>query len=230
LALRLKAIAAVVLALAVLQASTFAEAAPALGQIVQADRARLGGGAASGGATLFDGDRLSTGASGSLRVKLGTGQLILVADSAAAVRRSSTGATASLERGTAIFSMADPGTFVLEALDVRFRAHSASNESTLGQVTLTTANEFVVTCNRGALDVLIGNEVRTVTAESSYRVVLDPPDPQEPAGAGAGAGKDSAEKHPAAYRNHLARWIFLGAVGGLTAYFTWRALHRVSEN
>jgi hypothetical protein len=226
LPVRLKALAAVVLALALLQASTFAELGPALGQIVQADRARLGGGLASGGATLFDGDRLSTDVSGSVRVRLGNSQFFLMADSAAAVRRSMTGATASLERGTAIFSMTSPDSFELEALDAHFRAHAASNESTLGQVTLTGANEFVVTCNRGALDVLIGDEVRTVTAESSYRVVLDPPDPQAPAGVGAG----SAEKHPGARRKRAALWIFLGVAGGFTAYYTWRALHSISQN
>ncbi len=196
-----KAVLAVVVSLAIVQASTQAEVAPALGQVLQAERARLGGGAASGGATLYDGDRLLTGAAGSLRVRLGGGQLYLMPESVAAVHRSGAGARVSLERGSVLFAMMNPEGFELEALAARIRAHAAG--ITVGQVTVTGGNEFVVTCNDGALDVMIGDEVRTVPAESSYRVVLGSAEPQGPQGAGA----PPASKR----RKRIALWIAIGA-------------------
>lgn len=218
-----KSVAAVLVSLAMLQASTLAEVAPALGLVLQAERARLGGGAATGGATLYDGDRLATDARGTVRVRLGTGQLYLMAESVAAVHRAGVGVRASLERGTAIFAMTAPQGFELEALAARLRAHAAT--STLGQVTLTGANEFVVTCNRGALDVIIGDEVRTVTAESSYRVVLEPPEPQGP----QGASTEPPQTKAGGKRRVLAMWIPIVAIAGVTTYLVLRTLRSVSD-
>jgi hypothetical protein len=219
-----RAIAAVVLLIGVLQASTFAEVAPALGQVIEAERAHLGGSSATSGSTLFDGDRLATDASGSLRARVGSGQLYLMAQSAAMLHRSASGASATLLGGTAIFAMANPESFELQALTARFRAHpgTAGGASTLGQVTVTGPKEFVIASHRGAIDVFIGDEMRTVAENTAVRVVLDPPDDKNP--------QTTTGAHPGAKRKVLFLWIVLGSIAAVTTVFVFRALHRVSPN
>jgi hypothetical protein len=219
-----KTIAALVLSIAVLQASTFAEVAPALGQVIQAERAHLGASPAAGGSTLFDGDRLVTDAAGSLHARLGSGQLYLLAGSLAAIHRTPSGSSATLQGGTAIFAMANPESFELEALGVKFRAHPGGEPGipTLGQLTVTGPKEFVVACHRGTLDVFIGNEVRTVAANTAVRVVLDP---SEEAAAQAPPGTVHG-----AHRSTLFMWIIIGTVATVTTIFVIRALRRVTPN
>lgn len=224
---------AVFLSFALIQSSAFAEAVPSLGQVIQADRARLGLVAVNSGATLFDGDRLETGPGGSLRARLlasetsapnGTvrnaAQVVLLADSAAALHRTGSVSSASIERGTVAFSSAAPEAFELTASIARIRARSA--QPTLGQVTLLGTNEFVVSCERGELEVLVGDEVRTVAANSAYRVIVDPDEPLPQSGTHQTAS--AAQRH-----RSILLWVAVGAAAGLTAYFVWRALHHVSD-
>jgi hypothetical protein len=219
---RLKAIVSVVLALGLLQASAFAEVAPALGQVMQAENARLGGGAVASGATLFDGDKLVTQAAGTLRARLGRGQLYLLPESAAELHQSGKAVRASLERGTAMFTSLDPAGFELSASAAVIRAHAA--QETLGQVTLTGLNEFVVTCQRGAIDVAIRGEVRTVEARNSYRVVVEP-EGQGPQGAGSSGPGGAVAAGKGKYL-----WIPLLLLGAGTAYGIYRAARSVSSD
>jgi hypothetical protein len=215
---RAKAAISLLLCIALLQATAFAEVAPALGQVTQADHARLGNGALMSGATLFEGDRLTTEMTGSLRANLNSGQLFLLADSTASVRRAGKNVEASLERGAAIFSSTGPEGLQLAAITAIVRARLA--QSTIGEVTLLGANQFVVTCQRGELEVLVGDEVRTVEAGRSYQVVMDDsPGPQ-----GAGTHKTTAGGR------RKALWIPLAIIGGGVAYGMYRALRKVSDD
>jgi hypothetical protein len=203
-----------------------AQAAPPLGQVIQADHARLGTGAVVSGATLFDGDKLETGPTGSLRARLNSSQLFLLADSGAAVRRSGTGTSVALDRGTAIFSTASPATFELVASGAQIRART--EQPTLGQVTLLGANEFIVTCENGELEVIVGDETRTVAAASSYRAVVGEIAEQGPQGTGAGPQRSGTVA--SGKRKTLLLWSLVGAafIGGIT-YALKRAFHRVSD-
>jgi hypothetical protein len=213
-----KAIVSIFMCAALLQATAYAEVAPALGQVTQADHARLGTGALMSGATLFEGDRLMTELTGSLRANLNSGQLFLLADSTATVRRAGKGVQASLERGAAIFSSASPEGLQLSAITAIVRPRVAM--PTIGELTLLNAKEFVVTCQRGELEVLIGDEVRTVEAGHSYRVLMDDsPGPQ-----GAGTHKTSAGGRRAAL------WIPLIIVGAGISYGIFRAVRSVSSD
>ncbi len=219
---RAKAIISILLCAALLQATAFAEVAPALGQVTQADHARLGAGALIGGATLYEGDRLTTGVTGSLRANLSTGQLFLLADSTATVRRTGKGVQALLERGAAMFSTPGPDGLQLAAFRAIVRARMT--QSTIGEVTLLSANEFVVTCQRGELEVVIDDEVRIVEANHAYQVVLD--QSNSPGPQGAGSHKTTA----GGKRKALALWIPLGLVAGGTAYGIYRAVRKVSND
>jgi hypothetical protein len=213
-----KAALAVLLSVALVYSSAFAEAAPALGQVLQAERARLGPGVVVSGATLFDGDRLETGVGGSLRARLNTSQLYLPAESAAALHRAGQGVAAALEHGSAAFTSISPEGFELRVSDARVRAHAG--QPALGRVTLLGANEFVVTCEKGELDVLVGDEVRSVAAPNSYRVMVGDADP--------GAGPQPSTKRGGT-RPTILLWLLVGAAIAGTTYGVWRALHRVSD-
>jgi hypothetical protein len=224
-----KAVLAVLICAALISAPLYAgsEPASALGRILQAERARLGPSAAVSGATLFDGDRLETGAGGSLRAMLNSSQVFLLADSSASVRRSGDGASVALDRGTAKFSSGSPASFELIADSAQIRARAA--KPTTGQVTLLAANEFVVSCEKGELEITVGDDMRTVAAGSSYRAVigdLDQDSPQTPQGT-SGRRHDTISP---GNRKHLLVWILIGAAVGGTVYGVWRALHRVSDN
>ena len=187
-----------------------------------ADHAHVGGGLAVGGATLFDGDRLVTDGGGSLQAKLGAAQLILMGASAAAVTRMGRGARAQLLRGTAMFSSASAESFEVDVADAVVRAHGA--HPAVGQVTLASAKEFVVTCAQGALDVNIGAESRIITAPNSYRVVIENADPQEPEGAGTKHARAGGKR-----RMEIV-WIGVGIISVVTIWGVWRVLHKVSND
>jgi ferric-dicitrate binding protein FerR (iron transport regulator) len=228
---RLRMAVALLLCVVVLHASALADAAPTLGLVLQAEHARLGQSAASSGATLFDGDRLVTGAGGSIRARVNSSQLFLLAESSAAVRHSGEGASVALDRGTAIFSSVSPAALELVAASAQVRAHGA--QPTIGQVTLVGANEFIVTCEKGELEVTVGGDVRTVAENASYRAVvgdteqsLENGGPQSPQGAGT---PQTTHTRGGGSRNHLILWILIGAAVGGTTYGVWRALHRVSD-
>jgi hypothetical protein len=177
---QLKALLVVLLAVSLVEAPVFAGPSRALGVVLQADHARVSSGDAASGATVFDGDTLSTEAAGALRVRLGEAQFHLLGNSLATVRQSSRGTSAALQHGTAIFSVSTPEAFELRASDARIRARFA--KPTYAQVTLVGPYELLITCQLGELEVRIDDEVHTVPGATSYRVSIEPPAPPQGTG------------------------------------------------
>lgn len=160
-----------------------AMSAPAkpLGVVVQANKAQIGVGEATDGATVFAGDQATTQEKGTLRVRLGSAQIYLMANSAAAFEPSENGVSAALSRGSVGFS-ATP----TDAVEVRFGGLSVrakDGQSAHGMVTVTGANELTVTSYSGSLEVVAGEEVRAIAAGNTYKAMLAAPDPQQPQGA-----------------------------------------------
>ncbi len=143
-----------------------------LGVVLQATRARLSSGDATDGATIYDGDTLATDVSGTLRARLGGSQLYLPADSAAALHQTAGGVSAALQRGTAVFSSASPEAFELLASEARI--HARTTQPTLARVTLVRPYELLITCQRGQLEVRIGEEIHQVPEATAYRVLIQP--------------------------------------------------------
>jgi hypothetical protein len=181
-----------------------------LGVVLQADRAHLGTGEAQNGASVFAGDRMTTGESGSLRVRLSAAQFALLPNSSAAMGQTAGGTSALLERGTLIFSSSAANSIEVRASEARIRPKTA--QQTLAQITLVGPLEFLVTSQRGTLEVTIGSEVHTVPEATSYRVLVD----------ASAVGNSSAEPEPAGRNRFLL--IVLILIGAGTAYGLWRAL------
>jgi len=184
------------------EAPMLAAPSPAMGVVVRAEGARLGSGKAIAGATVFSGDTLTTDAAGTLHVRVGAAQLCLLANSAAAVGQTSSGVSAVLGRGTVIFSSASAGAIEVHASEARIRPRTA--QLTYAQVILVGAYEFLITSQRGSLEVIIGDELHAVPEASSYRVLIDP----EPQGL-RGAGSPSAAQDRCNTRLFLKDGTFL---------------------
>ena len=195
----------------------FAAPSRSLGLVTQANHARVSSAEAISGVTVFDGDTLATDPSGTLRVRLGEAQLYLLTSTAVAVRQTAGGVSAALQRGTVVFTSANPAAFELRASEARFRARGT--QPAYAQVTLVGPYEFLVTCQHGELEVSIGGEVHTVPEATSYRVTIEPSE-QGP----RGAGTDNGGQPPQPTGRSRWRRIALILIFGGTGIGIWRAL------
>jgi hypothetical protein len=183
-----------------------------LGIVVQAEHAQLGADATSGGATIYDGDSLQTTWSGSLRANLGGPQMYLRQNTAAQVHSLPKGFSAELTSGTIVVSAKDGQSFELLADGAIIRP--TGTESVVAQITRASANELLISSNRGALLVTMGDEVKTVEAGGAYRMEVET-DASDPGPQGGGPF------HTA--RNHFI-WVAIIAVSAATGFAVWRAL------
>ncbi len=167
-----------VLTVSLIDTPVFGGPSRALGLVTQADHAHLGSSDAETGATVFDGDRLSTDPAGTMQVRLTSAQLYLLQDSGTKMHRMQSGASVVLERGTLVLASVAGPAVELRASEARIRPKAA--QQTLAQVTLVGPNELLVTSNRGDLEVTIGEENHIVPENTSYRVEIEPsvPNPQ----------------------------------------------------
>jgi len=195
-----------------------------LGTIVYADRAHMGAAAASAGATVFGGDRLSTEQSGSIQVRAGAARLLLSGASSATLATDEATPAAILTRGSATFSTADSKAFALHVASAIIRPNT--DQPTIGQVTVLGPKELVVKSTRGSLTVAVEEDVRVIAEGTAYRIVLDSPTtasaPQGPRGAG---GRGSGGPPLKAARS---RFIWY-AIGITTLIAVW-AVHEALES
>jgi hypothetical protein len=179
----------------------------ALGVVVEAYRAYLGGSEVSPGATVYDGDHFSTEEGGALRLRCKAALLELAEKSAALVRYAGGAAQgveaeAELAKGTLVFSTAGAGELEIEAREAHIR--SAGNGRTVAQVSVIGPKELHIYARRGAVLFSYRGESKTITEGESYEVILDPPD-------------DGSEKKQTAPNAHRPPKAFLLVAGGAGA-------------
>ena len=180
----IRALAASFLSLTLLISPLCAAPSAALGILVFANRARVGNANASVGATVFNGDRLSTDNVGSVQVRAGAARLLLASSSAATLSLDEASPVATLTAGSATFSTANSKAFSLHVASAIIRPNT--DQPTIGKVTVLNPKELVVKSVRGSLQIAVEDDVREIPEGDAYRVVLDPnaADPQGPRGAG----------------------------------------------
>lgn len=145
---------------------------PALGVIMQAQRANLAGGSAAVGSTIFDGDLLQTDRDGSLRVRIGSAQAYLFNGGAAVLHQSADGFSANLTHGGLVLSSSQGRNFHLLADGATIQP--GTSQPTVAQVTWVSPKELLVMSRKGLLQVSMGDETKTVEDGASYRMVIDP--------------------------------------------------------
>jgi len=195
----------------VMAASSTPPSAP-LGVVVSAENANVGAGVTTSGATIYDGDRLQTPANSTLRVRLGSGQMVLRQNTMADVYAFPNGFSANLDNGTVVVSSAAGQTFQVIADGATIRPANA--QPTSGQVSMISATELILTSTRGTLEVSMGDEVKTLEAGSSYRLEVEPADP--------GPDPNPQSAHATARSRFL--WIAIPVVAAVTGIVIWRAL------
>jgi hypothetical protein len=196
---------------AALAAPASSPSAP-LGVVMAAENAHVGAGVTTSGETIYDGDRLQTPAHSTLRVRLGSGQLLLRQNSAADVHSFPNGFAANLNLGTVVVSSSEGQTFQLMADGATIRP--ANDQPAAAQIEKISGTELLLTGTRGTLSVSMGDETKTLEAGNSYRLEVQPEDP------GPGPYPQSFP-HPTA-RSHFL-WILIPVVGVATAIVIWRA-------
>jgi hypothetical protein len=195
-----------------------------LGTIVYADRARMGVVAASVGATVFGGDRLSTEQSGSVQVRAGAARLLLSGASSATFQNDEASPAAILTLGSATFSTANSKAFALHVASAVIRPNS--DAPTVGQVTVLNAKELVVKSTKGSLTIAVEDDVRVIPEGAAYRVVLDSSGTSTALQGARGAGSKGYGSPPV----KAARSKFIWYAIGITSVLTVWALHEALES
>jgi hypothetical protein len=152
-----------------------------LGMVAEANHAHLGASSAAIGANIFAGDFVETDENGALRLRLGTGELYLSAASYASLEKHNGLASVTLVKGSASFSLPNPIQFELETPAGILRG--SGENSTSGQVAITSQHEIVVTASRGDLILDNGGDLHTITEGKSYRIVIEEDQSAQPGNA-----------------------------------------------
>lgn len=207
---------------ALLAAVPVCAAPSSLGTVVYADRAHVGAGLASVGATVFIGDKLSTEQSGGVQVRASAARLLLSGASSATLSQDDATPAATLTVGSATFSTANSKAFALHVASAVIRPNS--DKPTVGQVTVLNPKELIVKSTHGSLSIAVEDDVREIPEGAAYRVVLDP-NPAEPQGP-RGAGSKGYGSPPI----KAAKSRFIWFAVGVTAVVTGLALHEAFES
>jgi hypothetical protein len=167
-----------------------AAAARAVGMVVVAEHAHLGSAGAASGADVFPGDYLDTESGGTLRLKVGVGQMYLLASSAAVLVQEDARVIAHLQHGTIGFSTPTPNDLAIQTpLGL---VHGVEGQPRVfGQVTLLSLGKMQVSAYEGTL-ILDGNDGHktTIAAGESYEA-LSGSGGGSPVSAQSGGGKGS---------------------------------------
>jgi hypothetical protein len=166
------------------------------GVISDAAHARVDNVDATLGANIYAGDALQTFENGTLRMRVGSGQLFMLASSQASMTQDHALIDMMIRSGTVGLSAtnADP----LEIDTPVGTVRPADAKHAFGQVTILSQHQIAVTSYSGTLALTRNKEVHLIEAGKSYRVSLPasaapaaaaaPPSPQSPSGAGSGGG------------------------------------------
>jgi hypothetical protein len=153
-----------------------AKAAPAgsapLGIVMQAKSAQVSADNVMSGATVFDGDSLSTSTGGTLQVRFGDSQAYLLPNSSVAVHQGGAGFGGTLNAGTVILSSGGGAGFNLLADGATMRP--ASTQPTTAQITVVSPRELNLISQKGSLEISMDGQVQTVPEGSSYRMLVEP--------------------------------------------------------
>jgi len=145
---------------------------PSMGVILQADNADLGGSTAVIGATIFTGDTLATENTGELRARFGPSQIYLFPNSNVLVNKTANGFSANLTGGSVLVSSGAGETF--QVLADGATVQPKTSQQTVAQISWVSPTELLLTSRLGDLAVTMGDETQTVSAGSSFRMMITP--------------------------------------------------------
>lgn len=205
---------AVIIVACMLNIPAMAASEQPLGVVIQAKGAHLSNAEAVMGADVFPGDAVDTDNGGTLRLKIGSGQIYILSSSAAALARQASMVRATITRGTIGFSSLKVGEFELDTPIATLRP--ANDQPVYGQVTIKSPEEFIVSVYRGSVLVERDGGERVVAAGTSYNVTLEP--------ALETSGPPKAGVAPSLFNRKLVFRVVVVTTVAVVSYFLWREL------
>jgi hypothetical protein len=198
----------------------FASNDKSLGMVIESKTAGLGATAVAIGTTVYPGDSLWTDTGGTLRLKIGAGQIYLLSSSNVTLGESSSAIQATVSKGTVGFSSTASDRLELVIPEGILRA--ANGQPAYGQVSITAPNEVVISAYRGALVLDNDGDLHTIGAGTSFRVTMAlENDVQKP----EGAETTPEVKFVPQKRRHLVFALILtGIIAAGVAYPLYREL------
>jgi hypothetical protein len=146
-----------------------------LGTVTHAEQAHLGTVEASVGSTIYDGDRLSTGIDGMLRISSRTVTLQLAAESTLTIRQRSRpdgDILAELTSGILVLAAAPNASVAVAADEASIRP--AGSTSIVTYVRIVNKRELRISTQRGAVEFSYRSESELIPEGKTLRVLLDP--------------------------------------------------------
>ncbi len=187
----------------------------ALGIVVRADHASSGSLAAAEGTMIYDGDRLSTEAGGSLQLQVAEAFLYLKDQSCVTVHRGTSGAAkefeAELVSGAVVLSA--PKGMDAEIVASSARVRAAAETRGVVQVRIVGPYELLVFAERGPAAISYHGDTETIAEGKSFRVLLNPDED-------GAAGEQGAKK--AGKRGKMIVLIGVGAATAAGIAVLWR--------
>ena len=167
-----------------------------LGMVTVAQNARVDTADATLGANVYAGDALNTSDGGTLRLRIGSGQLYIMGDTNAVLASDGDRVDARVMTGTAGFSATASDPLEIETPVGVLRP--ADNSRAFGQATITGPQKALIAVYEGTLLLSRSGEELELAAGKSYSISLAPtaaaaapvpaadPTPQAPQGSGTG--------------------------------------------
>jgi hypothetical protein len=197
------------------------------GVISDAQDAVVDGAAAALGSNVYAGDALTTHDKGTLRLRVGSGQLFMLASTDASMTQDHGRMDMLMRHGTAGFSATADDPLEIDTPIGTLRPADASRA--FGQVTVASPTQILITSYEGKLLLTRGSESKTIDAGKSYRVTLAA---LSAGGAAAGAAAQAPSGTGTGSGNN-GQWVFDAAIVGgaaLGGYFVWRWLCESQSN
>jgi len=145
-----------------------------LGVVTQATAAHFNASKVSVGATIYDGDRLSTESEGLLQFRGAGALLYLPGLSGVTLHGLPNGTQAQLRTGSLVFSTSKAAAMEILADEAFLRP--AADGPTVAQVTIVGPKELQITARRGALNFSYRNETEKIAEGTACNILLDSPE------------------------------------------------------
>lgn len=196
-----------VLVALLVEAPVFAVPSMPLGLLAETKSAELDHATAVAGSTIYPGDKIDTGSDGLARLRIGAGQVYLLAASTATLSGTPNGVVTDLTQGTAGFGSAQGQLIELRAPEATLRPKGLRPAQ--ASLTIISPTQLVVSNYRGEVELQVGDESYTIGEHSSYRVDIS--EQQEP-------GPEGVGKKPVRRRRAALYFLSLGGVAAIGAY------------
>jgi hypothetical protein len=188
-----------------------------LGTVTQASRAHFNSASVTAGATIYDGDGLSTDAEGALQFRGPAALFYLPGASGVTLHGLPSGTQARLQTGSVVFSTASAAGMEIIADEAFIRP--VADGPTVAQVTIIGPKELQISTRRGDLQFSYAGETEKLAGGSSYRILLDQPDSASPP-------RSQKGPTPAGRESKSFKIIVIVAIGWVTEW----AVHEVFES